>query len=119
TKSRTLIPMLAIRSHLRPTGKRLDGIYRFAYERELKGIGGEFPPLRITKKPLRSLACPGGAQARFGGIYCCERRRRMLAARFTRIAIPSQINQLDSGPLLNMNVFVQPKFAAKLQAASV
>ncbi len=110
--------MLAIRSHLRPTGKRLDGIYRFAYERELKGIGGEIPSLRITKKSLRSLAAAALFARYLRGIYCCERRRRMPAARFTRIAIPSQINQLDNGPLLNMNVFVQPRLAARLQAVS-
>jgi hypothetical protein len=30
--------VFTISSHFRPTGKRFEGIYRFTYERELKGI---------------------------------------------------------------------------------
>ena len=42
----------------------------------------------------------------------------MLAATFTRIAMVSQTNQLDSGPVVNKKLLVHPKFEAKLQAAS-
>ena len=42
--------MFAIRSHFTPTGKRLEGVYRFTYERELKDIDCGVPHLRITEE---------------------------------------------------------------------
>ncbi len=42
----------------------------------------------------------------------------MLAAKLTKTAIPIQIIQFESGPVLKTNVSVQPKFAAKLQATN-
>jgi len=42
----------------------------------------------------------------------------MLAAELTKTAMPNQIIQLESGPVLKTKVSVQPKFAARLQATN-
>jgi hypothetical protein len=47
-----------------------------------------------------------------------ERFRKMLAARLTKTAMPIQIIQFESGPVLKTKESVQPKLSARLHATT-